>query len=63
MLQYAVNHFGLANAEDVVVSGMSAGGKAAAIWTDHIADYLEALNPSSPPKVKAILDSPLFFDV
>jgi hypothetical protein len=42
---------------------MSAGGKAAAIWTDHIADYLEALNPSSPPKVKAILDSPLFFDV
>lgn len=58
VLEYARKKFGLFEAEEVIVTGISAGGQAVFLWMNYIRKYL----PQNV-KLSGLIDAGLFLDV
>jgi O-palmitoleoyl-L-serine hydrolase len=56
--QYIHNRFNLTNADNVILSGSSAGGISTFIWVD----YLKSFVGNSRVKIHSIIDSGIFLD-
>ena len=56
--QYIHNRYNLTNADNVILSGSSAGGISTFIWVD----YLKSFVGNSRVKIHSIIDSGIFLD-
>jgi hypothetical protein len=64
-LSYLVKHHNIHNADQILISGTSAGGLASMYWANHIQDFILSRRNKNllPPRIHSFPDSGFFLDV